>query len=82
MPSQKECTMINDAMMLSRAARDARAEHCQRYHDSVRRIEGRQERRQVRAARQAAMVRVLDAVLIGVSLGALLVMCCVALAWA
>ena len=31
MPSQKECMDINDRMMLSRAARDARAEHCQRY---------------------------------------------------
>lgn len=82
MPSQKECTLINDAMMLSRAARDARAEHCQRVYDAKGRIDGRAERRQVRAARQAAMVRVLDAVLIGVSLGALLVMCCVALAMA
>ena len=81
MPSQKECMDINDRMMLSRAARDARAEHCQRYHDAKGRIDGRMERRQVKAARQAAMCRVLDGVLVGVCIGALLVMACVALAY-
>ena len=82
MPTQKECTEINDAMMLSRAARDARAEHCQRYHDAKGRIDGRMERRQLKQVRQAAMCRGLDGVLVGVCIGALLVMAGVALAMA
>ena len=82
MPSQKECTEINDRMMLSRAAREARAEHCQRQSEARSRIDGRMERRQLKQVRQAAMCRVLDGVLVGVCIGALLVVACVALAWA
>lgn len=79
MPSQKECTALNDAMMLSRAARDARAETGAQRFAAIRRMEDREEVRQHRKLRQAAMCRVLDGVLIGLCMGAVLVMACVAL---
>lgn len=78
MPSQKECTQINDAMMLSRAARDARVETGAQRFAAIRRIEDRMERQQHRRLRQAAMCRVLDGVLLGACLVAVAVMAAVA----
>lgn len=74
MPDQKWCTWFNDRTGLSRAARDARAEHCQQRFFALRRIEERMEMRQLRQLRQAAMVRVLDGALLGACLVAVAVM--------
>ena len=69
MPDRNDCMLLNDRMMLSRNRRNARAEHCQRYYDAIRRIE---ERRENRLLRRAKLHRVLD--------GALLVLCMMAVA--
>ena len=74
MPTQKDMVALNDAVMLSLAEREARKETGAQRFDAIRRMEGRMERRLVRKARRAEMLRALDMTLAGACVVALVVL--------
>ena len=74
MPTQKDLMVLNDAVMLSRAARQARAAHAQQRYEAIWRREDRMVRRQIRAQRRAAQLVALDAALAGACVLALAAM--------